>query len=248
MRFRFSANTGYLWKELPFLDRIRQAADHGFEAVEFHDEAQTADRCALKDVLAETGLPVVGLNARMGETFGCAAIADMRDQSLQDISEAIELAEDLNAGAIHVLSGKASGAKAHEAYLDALSFALDNTKRTILIEPVCTEQVPEFFLKTIDQAAQIVSEIANNRLKIIFDCYHVHRESGSVLENFKKHVNKIGHVQISAAEGRAEPLPGELDYSVLLPAMQQSGYSGLFGCEYRPIGSTQDGLGWRDRL
>jgi len=26
---RFSANTGYLWKDLPFLDRIRQAAKNG---------------------------------------------------------------------------------------------------------------------------------------------------------------------------------------------------------------------------
>ena len=28
-RFRFSANTGFLWKDKPFLDRIRLAKAHG---------------------------------------------------------------------------------------------------------------------------------------------------------------------------------------------------------------------------
>ena len=43
MAFNFSANTGYLWKELPFLDRIRSAKKHGFHSVELHDEAHFED-------------------------------------------------------------------------------------------------------------------------------------------------------------------------------------------------------------
>lgn len=33
--FEFSANTGYLWKELPFLERIRETAAHGFDGWNF---------------------------------------------------------------------------------------------------------------------------------------------------------------------------------------------------------------------
>ncbi len=246
--YRFSANTGYLWKELPFLDRIRQAAATGFDAVEFHDEAQGEDREALQNVLEETGLPVVGLNVRMGDTVGCAAIPDAADQVKDDILAGIEVAEDIGAGAVHVLAGQSTGESAHDAYLDALTFALDNTELTILIEPVCTEQLPGFFLRTIEQAGDVLSEIDHPRLRIMFDCYHVHRESGSLLKNFRHHAGQIGHVQIASAEGRAEPVPGELDYRELLPAFQQAGYSGPIGCEYRPRGSTEDGLSWRDLL
>jgi len=67
-RHRYSANTGYLCQELSFLDRIRRTAAHRFDAVEFHDEGQRVDREALKDVLAETGLSVVGLNVRRADT------------------------------------------------------------------------------------------------------------------------------------------------------------------------------------
>jgi hydroxypyruvate isomerase len=246
--YRFSANTGYLWKERPFLDRIRCAAANEFQALEFHDEAQREDRAALKALLAETGLPVIGLNVRLGDTLGCAAIPGAADQAKRDISEAIEVAEDLGAGAVHVLAGVTGEKSDRGAYLDVLRFALKSTELTILIEPICSEQVPGYFLSRIDQAGQVLVEIGHPRLKIMFDCYHVHHESGALLENFSAHAGQIGHVQIAAAEARAEPFPGELDYSELLPAFKKAGYSGAFGCEYRPRCRMEEGLRWRALL
>ena len=247
-QFEFSANTGYLWTELPFLDRIQQASAHGFDAVEFHDEARRTDRSELQDVLAESGMPVSSLNVRMEETFGCAAIPGQGDQAKRDIDEAIAIADAIDAGAIHVLGGLASGPDAHTALLESLQYALANTDRTILIEPVSAEQLPGYFLRTIGQAADVISDVGNPQLKIMFDCYHVFRESGELLCNFSALADNIAHVQIAAAEGRAEPFPGAIDYSRLLPAMQSCGYTGSFGCEYRPAGRTEDGLAWRETL
>lgn len=247
-KFRLSANTGYLWKELPFAERIRRAGAYGFDAVEFHDEAQREDRGSLKELLAATRLPVVGMNVRMGDSFGCAAIPDASDQARRDIAEAIAVAEDIGAGALHVLAGRISGERAHDAYLKTLRFALANSDLMILIEPVCQEQLPGYFLTTVEQAGQILVEIGHPRLKILFDCYHVHRESGNLLARFQEHAGNIGHVQIAAAEERAEPFPGELDYRILLPAFRTTGYSGPFGCEYRPRGSVEEGLSWREAI
>jgi hydroxypyruvate isomerase len=248
MSYRFSANTGYLWTELPFLERIRQAAARNFDAVEFHDEGQKVDRRALKAVLAETGLPVVGLNADMGQIVGYAAIPGMAERVQRSIMEAIDLAQDINAGALHILSGVVDHPGAHAAYVNALKFALANSELTILIEPVCTEQLAGYFLRTVDQANTIIAEISHPRLKIMFDCYHVYRESGGLKEMFRSNVQNIGHVQIAASENRAEPFPGELDYTDLLPAFREAGYSGCFGCEYRPRATTQGGLVWLSDL
>lgn len=247
-RYELSANTGYLWTDLPFLDRIRRAAAHGFGAVEFHDEARRTDRVELKEVLEQTALPVSGINVRMEETFGCAAIPGQGEQAKRDVDEAIEIAEDIDADAIHVLAGLTSGKAAHAAFLKTLRHAVGQTDRTILIEPVCAAELPGYFLRTVEQAAKVISDIGHPRLKIMFDCYHVFRESGDLLASFSAHVGDIGHVQIAAAEGRAEPFPGEIDYGDLLPAMRSCGYAGRFGCEYRPAGTTEDGLSWRDAL
>lgn len=246
--YKFSANLGYLWKELPFLERIRQAASHGFAGVEFHDDAQHADPNALKELLSELDLPVYGLNVRMGETFGCAAIPEMSDQAKRDIDHAARVADDIGARAIHVLSGRVSGQIAHDAYLETLGYALENVDQAILIEPVSAEQVPGYFLRTIEQAAGVIAQIGHPRLKILFDCYHIHQESGDVAGRFKAHAQMIGHVQIAAVENRAEPFPGLLDYRELLAGFQDAGYKGPFGCEYRPAGTTQEGLAWRERV
>jgi len=245
--FNFSANTGYLWKELPFIDRIKMAKRHAFSSLEFHDEPHKENLAGLKNLLSEIELNVNGMNARMGDTFGCAAIPDQSDKARNEIKEAITIAEDLGAKALHILSGVTEYNKTSiSTYISNLNFALDNSKISILIEPVCEEQLSGYFLRTIDQAAAIIDKISHPRLKIMFDCYHICKESGDLVKNFADHADKIGHVQIAAAENRAEPFPGALNYSDILPEFKRLGYQGAFGCEYRPSGSTEGGLGWRD--
>jgi hydroxypyruvate isomerase len=245
--FNFSANTGYLWKELPFIDRINMAKRHAFSSLEFHDEPHKENLAGLKNLLSEIELNVNGMNARMGDTFGCAAIPDQSDKARNEIKEAITIAEDLGAKALHILSGVTEYNKTSiGTYISNLNFALDNSKISILIEPVCEEQLSGYFLRTIDQAAAIIDKINHPRLKIMFDCYHIYKESGDLVKNFADHADKIGHVQIAAAENRAEPFPGALNYSDILPEFKRLGYQGAFGCEYRPSGSTEGGLGWRD--
>ena len=247
MEFNFSANTGYLWKELPFIDRIKMAKLHSFNSLEFHDEPHEVNLAELKKLLSDSELNVNGMNVRMGDTFGCAAIPDQSDKAQNEIKDAITIAEDLGAKALHILSGVTErNQNSINTFISNLKFALDNSKILILIEPVCEEQLPGYFLRTIDQAAAIIDTIDHPRLKIMFDCYHIYKESGDLVKNFADHADKIGHVQIAAAENRAEPFPGALNYSDILPEFKRLGYQGAFGCEYRPSGSTEGGLGWRD--
>ena len=242
----FSANTGYLWQDRSFTDRIQLAKLYGFHSLEFHDEALYEDRVKLKEVLSETGLGVNSLNVRVGKTFGCAAIPDQADQAKRDIEQVIEVAEDIGALAIHILAGITDDPRAGGAYRSALQYALKGTELMILIEPVCNEQLPGFYLRNIKQAGQVLADINHPNLKIMFDCYHVFSECGELEANFASYANQIGHVQIAAAENRAEPFAGVIDYSNLLPQFQKMGYSGAFGCEYRPSGQTEDGLSWLD--
>tara|TARA_R110002110_G_scaffold4850_4_gene24460 strand:- start:2148 stop:2909 length:762 start_codon:yes stop_codon:yes gene_type:complete len=242
MSFRFSANTGFLFKDHPFMDRIRAAKAAGFDALEFHDEARGEDPVALGDLLAETGLPVCGMNVRMEGKPGCAAIPGQSDQFRRDIDEAVAIAGRIDAGAIHVLAGMAEGAEARSTYIRNLAVALEATDRTILIEPLCRAAMPGYFLRTVEQAAEIIAEISNPRLKIMFDCFHVGMEhgAGAVADLFRKHASVIGHVQIASVPDRVEPLSGDLQYPNLLPAFQAAGYQGAFGCEYNPAGDDDD--------
>ena len=255
----FSANTGFLWPELGFLERIERAAALGFAAVEFHDEAQREDVREVRARLDAHGLDVAGLNVAMGDTAGCAALAGSEARAREDIRRAIDVAETLGAGAVHVLSGRVGGGAGGDAhgsadgararYADALRFALEqHPSLVVLIEPLCPEAAPGYLVDSFDLAASLIEEIDHPRLKILFDCFHAGHIEGDVGAAFARLAAHVGHVQIASFPERAEPAAGGIDYAALLPAMRRAGYAGAFGCEYRQRGSDADDRAWRDAL
>ena len=242
---RFSANLGFLWKELAFLERIAAARAAGFDLLEFHDHAQSEDPERL--AVALEGASVVGLNVRMGDTAGCAAIAGREAEARADIEAAIATARRIGARAVHVLSGRTEGAGAKERLVERLGEAADAAPDlTLLIEPIAPQAIPGYFLTTVEQAADVLHQVARPNAKIMFDCFHVQRAGGDVLERFRTHRDLVGHVQIAGGFTRAEPDRGELNYAYLLPALQDAGYDGPFGCEYVPTTTVEEGLGWRE--
>ena len=64
---------------------------------------------------------------------------------------------------------------------------------------------------------------------------------------FKKYFNNIGHVQIAGVPDRHEPDESEIDCGYLMRLLDEMGYDGWVGCEYRPRRSTEEGLGWMRR-
>lgn len=52
-----------------------------------------------------------------------------------------------------------------------------------------------------------------------------------------------GHVQVAQVPGRGEPdSPGELNFPYLFQLLEDEGYKGFVGCEYRPLGEGVLGL------
>ena len=57
-------------------------------------------------------------------------------------------------------------------------------------------------------------------------------------------IGLIGHVQIASVPSRNEPDGEELNWPFLFEELDRVGYAGFVGCEYRPRGRTEAGLGW----
>ena len=54
-------------------------------------------------------------------------------------------------------------------------------------------------------------------------------------------------MQIAGVPDRHEPDQGEVNYSYLLGVLDEVGYAGWVGCEYRPVAETRAGLAWAQR-
>ena len=269
MTVRLSANTGFLFPDRPFLDRIVAAGRAGFDAVEFHDEWRAVPRDDLRAALREAGrngspLPVAGLNARMGDQAGAAAVPGDEAQAREDAAEAIDAAVDLGAGAVHVLAGKVEATPdALDSYRRNLAHASDlaagagERAPLVLIEPLCRAAMPVYPLRTVGEAARIARDVATMREvgggtgpgpRVMLDLFHAHGEGDDPVELVRRHAALIGHVQIAHPETRAEPATeGANAIGPLLGALRGAGYGGAFGAEYRPTGRTETGLGWMGR-
>jgi hydroxypyruvate isomerase len=105
--------------------------------------------------------------------------------------------------------------------------------------------MPGYFLKSAEQAAGILRDVAAPNVKLQYDLYHQQMSRGAVTDNLRQHFGIIGHIQVAGVPGRHEPdALQELNVSYLFGLIDELGFDGWIGCEYRPRISTNAGLSW----
>ncbi len=246
---RFSANLGFLWKDRPLPDAVRAAKAAGFDAVELHWPYDTPP-AELSAALAETGLPLLGLNTRRGDfgagEMGLSALPGREAEARAAIDEAFTYAAQVGAGAVHVMAGKAEGAEARQAFLSNLAYASERAgpERIVLIEPLNTYDAPGYFLNTTRQAADIIEELGLSNVKLMFDFYHVQVMEGDLTRRIEACLPFTGHIQFASVPDRGPPDEGEVAYRHIFSTIRALGWDLPLGAEYKPKGPTDDSLGW----
>lgn len=244
---KFSANLGFLWTELSLPDAIRAAAKAGFDAVEMHWPYETA-ASEVTVALAETGLPLLGINTVRGAAGenGLSALPGREAAARGAIDQAVRYAQDAGARAIHVMAGNAAGRSARQTFVSNLHFACDAAPdRTILIEPLNIHDAPGYFLTSAAQAAEIIAEVGRPNLKMMFDCYHMQIMGGDLTRRLAQYHEVIGHIQFASVPTRGTPDIGEVRFDHVFDFLKELGYKAPLGAEYRPQdGDTNASLGW----
>ena len=105
--------------------------------------------------------------------------------------------------------------------------------------------MPGFVLTTTHDALALIDAVGHPNLALQYDVYHMQRMEGDLIATLTGCLERIGHIQIADNPGRHEPGTGEINFANLLAAVDAAGYKGWIGCEYRPRGTTEEGLHWR---
>ena len=251
---RFAANLSMMFTEVPFPRRFDAAARAGFTAVEFLFPYDfPADDIARW--LTDNGLQNVLFNLPPGDWAGgergCASLPGREQEFLSGVARALEYAERLGTPSLHAMAGiMPSGAdrgRHRDVYLANLRAAaqlVGRQGRTLLIEPINPRDISGFFLNTQAEAQAIREEVGEPSLRVQMDFYHTQIVEGDLATTFTKYLDHIGHVQIAGVPARNEPDRGEVNYEYLFNLMDELNYAGWVGCEYRPTGQTEEGLGW----
>ncbi len=250
--FRFAANLNMLFGEYAFRDRFAAAYHAGFSAVELlHPYAEPVEH--LKEWLTVCRLRCVLINtpfAADGSDAGCAAIAGREHDFFRKIHLALSYARALNVPTIHVMAGDAKpGLRNTEAFVANLKKAGAEAAELgimLTIEPLNARDRPNYFLRTNDQAAEILDAVGLENVQLQFDVYHTQITEGDLTRRIEKHAKRIGHVQIAGVPLRDEPDRGEVNIASVFNTLAFAGYDGFVGCEYRPRGRTEEGLRWME--
>jgi hydroxypyruvate isomerase len=254
---KFCANIGFLFPELPFLDRFAASARAGFTSVEYASpyEYPAAD---LRSRLNNNGLTQVLINSPAGNRaagergFAClpGRQSDFRDGLLQ----ALDYAVALDCKLIHVMAGVPPADLPYDTamalYAANLGWAGEHALGAgvkLVIEPLNPRDAPGYLLNTQEQGAAIVAAVGRDRLGLQFDLYHCQTAQGDVTMRLAKLLPFVDHMQLADVPGRHEPGTGEIGWDFVFRRIDELGYAGWVGCEYNPAGDTLAGLAWRQK-
>ena len=249
---RFAANLSMMFTERPFLERFDAAAAAGFGAVEFlfpysHPAAD------IRAALDRSGLELALFNTPPGDweagERGTASLPGREAEFRDSVALALDTAAVLQPGRIHVMAGIAKGQEARAVYIANLAHAAATAgAQGLCIEPINSRDMPGYHLNTSADAVAVLDAVGAANLGLQFDLYHAQITEGDLTRRLEALMPRIAHIQIAGVPDRHEPDGGEVNYPHLFGVLDRLGYDGFVGCEYRPAGRTEDGLGWFARV
>ena len=251
---KFAANLTMMFNEVPFLDRFEAAAKAGFKYVEYLWPYEYPAE-ELKAKLDQYGLKQVLFNSLPGDIaageWGVSAIPGREEESHQHIDLALEYALVLQCPTVLIMGGVVppgqSRAKYKQTFIDNLRYASEKFKPhgiNIVLEALSPQVKENYLMKTQDDALEIIELVNRDNVFLQLDYYHAQNVEGNLSRLTDRVKNVLYHVQIASVPDRHEPDEGEISYPFIFNKLDEIGYEGYVGCEYKPRGDTAEGLAW----
>jgi hydroxypyruvate isomerase len=255
---KFAANLTMLFNEVDFLDRFEAAAKAGFKGVEYLFP-YAYPKEALAERLARHGLLQALHNLPAGDWAkgerGVACLPGREAEFREGVATSIQYARALGCPQLNCLVGIAPQGAAESAVRATLvanlryaARALADAGLKLLVEPINGYDIPGFYLTRSRQTLALFDEVGESNLWLQYDIYHMQRSEGELAATLAALLPRIAHVQVADNPGRNEPGTGEINYDFLFRRLDELGYAGWVGCEYKPLTTTVDGLGWMARV
>ena len=238
-----AASVSWMFNEVQLPERFALAASAGFRAVEIQSlYSEPVERLAEKARAAGVQVALINMPVAVGAVPG-------EEQAFREgLAKALSYAEALECGRIHCLAGRTDDPAAEATFIGNVGWAADEAAAQgvqIMLEPLNTVDNPGYFLTGSMQARRIIEQVGRENVRMQYDIYHMQIMEGRLADSVAAQLDVIGHIQISGVPGRHEPDDQqEINYPYLLSKLDDLGYEGWVGCEYRPRAGTLAGLSW----
>lgn len=94
---------------------------------------------------------------------------------------------------------------------------------------------PDYMGDSVEWAVEVCKRIGSERVKVLFDIYHVQIMQGDIITRIRKYHPYIGHYHVAGVPGRNEiDDTQEINYPPILREILATGYQGYVGQEFIP--------------
>ena len=241
---KFSAAGGWFGKS--YLDNITAAGQHGFHAIEQLGWLGV-DFAAAKARLDEYGMTSTATIIQSVKEENMKLTAwphgmvweDSRAAFVESFKESIAAARAMGVPNIIATTGNErsdiSRAAQHAICVEtlkALAPLAEDAGIQIVLEPLnVLVNHKGYFLVTSAEGFEMIREVGSPNVKLLFDIYHQQISEGNLIPNIVNNIDLIGHFHIADNPGRKEPGTGEINYTNILKAIQQTSYNGYLAFE-----------------
>lgn len=229
----------WCFRPMPLEELCAHAARMGLKSVELVGP----DKFAL---LKQHGL-VCALTGSHGFAKGFARLEE-HAECLRVLTERIDATAAAGFPAVITFSGFRRGVSDEEGVrnmvhgLKQVAGHAERKKVTLCIEMlnsrVATEMKghPDYFCDDIERTVEVCRRIGSERVKVLFDIYHVQIMHGDVIARIRQHREWIGHYHTAGVPGRNEiDDTQEINYRPIMQAIAETGYRGHVGHEFIPL-------------
>jgi hydroxypyruvate isomerase len=182
------------------------------------------------------------VNSPDGSIGGFLTKPEDKERYLERLKETIDIAHRLNCKKLITCTGNEVTDKTFQQQFDSIVLTLaraaeiaDKNDITLVLEALNSHvDHPGYFLTSSKTGFEIVKMVNNPGLRLLYDVYHMQIMEGNHTSSIKENISLIGHFHSASVPGRNEIYSGEISYSAILKAVDDSGYDGYFGLEYWP--------------
>jgi D-psicose/D-tagatose/L-ribulose 3-epimerase len=221
----------------PVLEQIKSCGYDGVEIPIFNTDTKAWESWRKK--LDELQLSRVAVTINGPDAHQISSDAAMRKSTLERNKLALDcaavLGSDLLTGPFHsalgVFTGKASTQQERDWAKENLYQLAEYAKQYgIVLGLEYLNRFESYLVTTTDELIQLVDDINHPNCKLMFDSFHANIEEQNMAAAIQRMGNRLVHVQLSEND-RGILGRGHVDFSAILNALDQIGYSGMVSVE-----------------
>ena len=234
-----------------FLDQIQFMYDQGFRAIEDNGmmKRDPAEQEKIGKLLSKLGMQMgvfvidAGDNWKVSLTTGKQ---EYKDAFVKICKQALETAKRVNAKWATVVPGYfernlpigVQTGNVIEAFRMGAE-VLEKDGLIMVMEPLSDN--PDLFLRTAEQSYGICKAVNSPSCKILYDIYHMQRNTGNLIPVMDLCWDEIAYIQIGDNPGRKEPTSGEINYKNIFKHLHKKGFKGVLGMEHGNANPGKEG-------